>query len=119
MEKVVLMEKFRSVTDYWHPKIVGELNGQHVRICRVKGDFFWHHHEDEDEMFLVLRGTLTIRLRDKDIVLNQGEFFIVPKGVEHQPCAEDEVDLLLFEPASTLNTGNLRNEGTHEQLEKI
>ena len=118
MTKVNLNEKLALFSEHWSPRIVGELNGQHVKLVKLKGEFVWHHHEHEDELFLVLKGSLTIRLRDGDVVLNEGEFFIVPRGIEHQPVAEEEVHVLLFEPASTLNTGNVRNERTVEHLER-
>lgn len=119
INKVILSEKLFSIKEYWSPKIVGELNGQHVKVVKLKGSFVWHHHEDEDELFLVLKGILKIHLKDKTVHLNEGEFFIVPKGVEHKPAADDEVHLLLFEPAGTLNTGNITNELTVANPEKI
>lgn len=112
MEKVNLAEKLSQFTEYWSPRIVGELNGQHVKLAKLKGEFTWHHHDDEDEMFLVLKGSLTIRFPDGEVVLDEGEFLVIPRGVEHLPVALDEVHILLFEPASTLNTGNVRNEFT-------
>ncbi|MGH7625151.1 MAG: cupin domain-containing protein, partial [Gemmatimonadaceae bacterium] len=112
-------EKLALFSEYWTPRIVGELNGQQVKLVKLKGEFVWHHHEDEDELFLVIKGTLLMRLRDGDILIDKGEFLIVPRGVEHQPIAEEEVHLLLFEPASTLNTGNMRNERTIEHPEHI
>lgn len=119
MEKVNLAEKFARFSEHWSPRIVGELNGQHVKVAKLDGEFVWHHHEHEDEMFFVLRGTLIMRLRDREIVIEEGEFFIVPRGVEHQPYAPNEVHVMLFEPASTLNTGNVRNERTVEELERV
>jgi mannose-6-phosphate isomerase-like protein (cupin superfamily) len=119
INKVNLSEKLSSIDEYWSPKIVGELNGQQVKVVKLKGSFVWHHHENEDELFLVLKGILKIHLKDKTVQLNEGEFFIVPKGVEHKPAAEDEVHLLLFEPAGTLNTGNITNELTVNNPEKI
>ena len=119
MKKVNLAEKFSLFDAYWSPKLVGELNGQHVKLVKVKGEFVWHHHEAEDELFLVVKGRLVIQLRDGDVVLEAGEFFIVPRGVEHKPVAEEEAHLLLFEPASTLNTGNVNDERTKEQLEWV
>lgn len=119
MEKVNLIEKFSLFGDYWSPKVVGELNGQYVKLAKLKGEFVWHHHEAEDELFLVVKGRLVIRLREKDVVLEEGEFFIVPRGVEHKPVAEEEVHVLLFEPKSTLNTGNVRTERTLEELDTI
>jgi len=112
MNKVNLAEKFSTFSEHWSPRIVGELNGQHVKLARLMGEFVWHHHDDEDEMFLVVKGELLMRLRDGDISLREGEFLIVPKGVEHQPVANEEVLVLLFEPAGTLNTGNVHNERT-------
>jgi mannose-6-phosphate isomerase-like protein (cupin superfamily) len=117
MEKVNLAEKFSLFDEYWSPKLVGELNGQFVKIAKLKGEFIWHQHEGEDELFMVIEGRLTIRLREKDVVLEAGEFFIVPRGVEHMPVAEDEAHVLMFEPKTTLNTGNVRNERTKENLE--
>lgn len=119
MEKVNLLEKFALIDEYWSPKIAGELNGQFVKLGKLKGEFIWHHHEKEDELFLVVKGQLTIKLRDKDVILQEGEFFIVPRGVEHKPVADDEAYVLLFEPKSTLNTGNVRGERTVEDIEKI
>jgi len=119
VEKVNLAEKFGLFSEHWSPRVVGELNGQQVKLAKLLGSFDWHHHEHEDELFLVVRGTLTLRLRDRDVVLSEGEFFIVPRGVEHQPVAEEEVHVVLFEPASTLNTGNLRNERTREELPRV
>ena len=119
MNKVNLAEKLSAVNEYWQPKIVGELNGQHVKIAKLKGSFAWHHHDNEDELFLVVKGKLKIHLKDKTVMLEEGEFFIVPKGVEHKPAADEEVQLVLFEPAGTLNTGNIRNEMTVEDPEKI
>lgn len=116
MNKVNIAQKLALISEYWSPRIVGELNGQHVKLTKLKGDFIWHHHEHEDEMFLVIKGTLLMRLRDGDVTLNEGEFFVVPKGIEHQPVADEEVHVLLFEPAGTLNTGNVRNERTLEKL---
>lgn len=116
MQKVSLADALASFSDHWQPRIVGELNGQQVKVARLQGEFVWHHHEDEDEMFLVLEGTLTMRLRDGDVVLRKGEFLIVPRGVEHCPVASEEVHVLLFEPSGTLNTGNVRNERTFEAV---
>ena len=119
MEKVNLAEKFGLFEEYWSPKIVGELNGQHVKLAKLKGEFIWHHHETEDELFLVVKGQLVLELREQDVVLEEGEFFIVPRGVEHKPVAEEEVHVLLFEPKSTLNTGNVLNERTVEDLKTL
>ena len=112
MDKVNLTQKFAAIGEHWSPCIVGELNGQHVKLAKLKGEFVWHQHDDEDELFLVVQGTLRMRLRDREVVIEQGEFFIVPRGVEHLPVADDEVHVLLFEPAGTLNTGNVENERT-------
>jgi mannose-6-phosphate isomerase-like protein (cupin superfamily) len=119
MVKVNLAEKFGLFDEYWSPKIVGELNGQVVKIAKLKGEFLWHHHEGEDELFLVVKGRLVIRLRDRDVVLEEGELFVVPRGVEHMPVAEQEAHVLMFEPQSTLNTGNVRTERTVEEVERI
>ena len=119
MNKVNLAEKFSLFEEYWSPRIVGELNGQHVKVAKVKWDFIWHRHDDEDELFLVVKGRLLLKLRDRDVMLEEGEFFIVPRGVEHKPVAEEEVHLLLFEPASTRNTGNVKSERTMERLERL
>lgn len=110
--KVNLDEAFTRVSAPWTPRIVGELNGQHVKIAWLSGEFDWHHHAAEDELFLVLAGRLTLQLREGDVVLEPGEMFIVPRGVEHRPVAEEGTRVLLFEPAGTLNTGNLVNERT-------
>jgi len=112
MEKVNLAQKLSLFQDHWSPKIVGELNESHVKLVKVQGEFVWHHHEAEDELFLVVKGRLTIKLRDRDIELGEGEFVIIPKGVEHKPVAEEEVHLLLLEPKTTRNTGNVENERT-------
>ena len=118
MKKVNLREKLALFSEHWRPRVVGDLNGQQVKLAKLKGSFDWHHHEHEDELFLVLKGILILRLPGQDVVLNEGEFFIVPRGIEHQPVAEDEVHVLFFEPASTLNTGNLRNERTIDRLDR-
>ncbi len=119
MEKVNLNRKLNLFTDYWSPKIVGELNDAYIKLVKLKGEFVWHQHAEEDELFLVIKGTLQIKLRDRDIWLEEGEFFIVPKGVEHLPIAREEVHALLMEPKSTLNTGNVENERTVPRLERI
>jgi mannose-6-phosphate isomerase-like protein (cupin superfamily) len=118
-DKVNLSEKFSRFSDHWSPKIVGELNDSYVKLVRVKGEFVWHHHENEDEMFFVVKGRLRIRLRDRDVEINPGEFFIVPKGVDHLPVAEEETHILLLEPKSTLNTGNVRSERTVDKLQRM
>ena len=114
MDKVNLRDKLALFSEHWSPKIVGELNDSHIKLVKVQGEFTWHHHDDEDELFLVLHGSLTIKLRDRDILLNEGEFFVVPKGVEHKPVAEQEAHVLLLEPKTTRNTGNVENERTVE-----
>ena len=119
MSKVNLAEKLARIDEYWNPRVVAELNGQHVRLAKLKGEFVWHRHEGEDELFFVLSGRLIIRLRDGEVVLNPGELYVVPRGVEHQPVAEEEVALLLFEPAETRNTGNVRDERTVERPQRI
>ena len=110
MKKVNLAEKFALITEHWRPKVVGELNGQEVKLVKFQGAFPWHHHEREDEMFMALRGSFRIEFRDKTIELNEGEFVIVPHGIEHRPVADEEVEVLLFEPAQLLNTGNVVDE---------
>jgi len=119
MEKVNLAEKFSLFQEYWSPKIVGELNDSHVKLVKLKGEFVWHHHDNEDELFLVVKGRLLIKLRDRDIWLDEGEFTIISKGVEHLPVADEEVHVLLLEPKSTLNTGNVQNERTVANLKQI
>jgi len=118
-EKVVLAEKFAQFTDHWSPKVVGELNGQQVKVTKLKGAFLWHQHEHEDEMFLVHRGSFRMEFRDRVVELSAGDFLIVPRGVEHRPVADEEVEVVLFEPAGTLNTGNVRNERTVDVLERL
>ncbi|BAH45413.1 MULTISPECIES: cupin domain-containing protein [Brevibacillus] len=119
MEKVNVAEKFTLFHEYWNPKIAGEINDSYVKLVKLKGEFVWHQHENEDEMFLVVKGKLLIKFRDKDVWLNEGEFLIVPKGVEHMPVAEEEVHVLLLEPKTTLNTGDQVNEKTVTDLETI
>jgi mannose-6-phosphate isomerase-like protein (cupin superfamily) len=119
MDKVNIKEKLTKFTKYWDPKIVGALNGQHVKLVKFKGPFIWHQHEKEDEMFLVVHGKFKIHLRDRSLELNEGEFIIVPHGVEHCPEAEEEVHVLVFEPASTINTGNVPGKMTVEAPEWI
>jgi mannose-6-phosphate isomerase-like protein (cupin superfamily) len=119
VEKVNLAQKFSLFSEHWQPKVVGELNGQQVKLARLLGPFEWHHHEAEDELFLVVKGRLRMELRDRTVELEPGEFLIVPRGVEHRPVAEQEVEVLLFEPASTLNTGNVRSERTVERLDRL
>jgi len=119
INKVNLNSKLETFNEYWTPKIVGELNNQFVKIAKFKGEFVMHKHEQEDELFYVIEGTLFIELTDKILELNSGEFVIIPKGVEHKPYAHKEVSVMLFEPASTLNTGNTKNELTVSDLDKI
>ena len=119
MEKVIIADKLGLFSEYWSPKIVGELNGQHIKLVKLKGEFVWHKHDDEDEMFLVIEGVLKMELRDKTIEIHKNEFLIVPKGKEHRPVADKEVSVMLFEPASTLNTGNTENELTKHHLVTI
>ena len=119
MDKVNVLQKFGLFTDHWSPKIAGELNGQQVKLVKFKGDFIWHKHELEDEMFLVIRGSFIMELRDRSIEIREGEFIIIPKGTEHRPCASEEVHVMLFEPVTTLNTGNKKNELTRETLDII
>ncbi|MDJ0788421.1 MAG: cupin domain-containing protein [Myxococcota bacterium] len=118
-DKVNLAAKLRQFEERWSPRIVGELNGQHVKLAKLEGEFVWHHHESEDELFLVLSGRLSIHLRDRVVDLEEGEFFIVPRGVEHKPVAESEAHVLLLEPSSTLNTGNVRDHRTVETPERL
>lgn len=119
LEKVNIHEKFLLFNDYWNPKIAGEINDSFVKLAKFKGEFVWHHHEHEDEMFLVIKGELLMRFRDGEICLKEGEFVIVPRGVEHKPVAKDEVHVLLLEPKTTLNTGNQVNEKTVAKLQSI
>jgi len=119
IEKVNLSEKFAQIGDFWNPRIAGELNQQQVKLAKFKGEFIWHHHEHEDELFLVIDGSFQMELRDKTITISAGEFLIIPRGVEHRPVAREEVQVLMFEPATTVNTGGLENELTRHQLEKI
>jgi mannose-6-phosphate isomerase-like protein (cupin superfamily) len=119
MHPVNLADKFGKIQDYWNPRMIGELNDFAVKIVKLKGEFVWHHHDIEDELFLVVKGTLRMRFRDHEAVVREGEFIIVPHGVEHQPVADDELHLLLLEPKTTLNTGNIINERTVRQLEQI
>ncbi|HTG17194.1 MAG TPA: cupin domain-containing protein [Blastocatellia bacterium] len=119
MEKVSLAGKLNRFSDYWSPKIVGELNDSYIKLVKLKGEFVWHHHETEDELFLVVEGKLLIKLRDRDIELEEGEFVVIPRGVEHLPIAEQEAHVLLLEPKTTLNTGNIRDERTVADLDRI
>ena len=117
--KVRLADKLAQFSEYWSPKIVGELNGQLVKLVKFHGPFVWHHHDAEDELFYVVRGRFRMEFRDRHVWVEQGEFLIVPRGVEHRPVADEEVEVMLFEPATTLNTGNVRNERTRETLDRI
>ena len=119
MEKVSLVQKFAFINEHWSPKIVGELNGQQVKLAKLKGEFVWHHHEAEDEAFFVLKGSFRMEFRDRTVELSEGEMLIVPKGVEHKPVADEEVWVMLFEPATTLNTGNIVDERTKSTLDWV
>jgi len=119
MHSVNLAEKFAKFHDYWSPRIIGELNDCHVKAVKIKGEFVWHHHDNEDELFLVVTGTLRMRFRDRDVLVREREFLIVPRGVEHLPMADEEVHIILLEPKTTLNTGNIENERTVRELERI
>jgi mannose-6-phosphate isomerase-like protein (cupin superfamily) len=119
MNKVNIEEKLSLFNDYFNPKIVGELNGQQVKLVKFKGEFVWHKHDNEDEMFYVVKGKFKMEFRDKIVEINEQEFLIVPKGIEHKPSAENEVSIMLFEPATTLNTGNIKGDLTKAVLEKI
>jgi mannose-6-phosphate isomerase-like protein (cupin superfamily) len=119
MEKVNIRQKLSQFDDHWNPRIVGDLNGQHVKLVKFHGEFVWHHHDNEDELFLVVKGRFRMDFRDRQVWLDEGEFLIVPRGVEHRPVALEEVHVLLFEPASTLNTGNVLNARTVRELSRI
>lgn len=119
MEKINLSQKFALINNHWNPRIAGELNGQLVKLVKFKGEFTWHHHEDEDELFYVVKGSFDMHFREKIVTINEGEFIIVPHGTEHKPIAEQEAEVMLFEPASTLNTGNVENEMTKKELNRI
>src|SRR5262249_18545547 len=119
MQTVNIAEKLSQFEEMWSPKILGELNDSYVKAVKLKGEFIWHHHEQEDELFLVVKGSLRIRFRDREVRLTEGEFLIVPKGVDHLPVADEEAHILLLEPKTTLNTGNARNERTVAELERI
>jgi len=119
MEKINLREKFALIHDHWKPRIAADLNGQQVKLVKFKGEFVWHHHDNEDEMFYVVRGEFRMDFRDRSVTVCEGEFIVVPRGVEHRPVADEETDVVLFEPASTLNTGDVRNERTIDVLERI
>lgn len=119
IQKVNLAEKFSLFQDYWSPRLAGQVNDFAVKLVKLKGEFIWHHHDEEDELFLVVKGRLRIELRGGAVMLDEGEFVIIPKGVEHRPVADDEVYVLLFEPAGTLNTGNVQDERTVRDLKRI
>ena len=119
MDAVNIEKKLAQVNDYWQPTIVGELNADYIKVVKFRGEFLWHHHENEDEMFLVVKGTMRMKFRERDVLVGPGEFIIVPKGVEHMPVAENEVHVVLIEPRTTLNTGNVRNERTRETLARL
>jgi mannose-6-phosphate isomerase-like protein (cupin superfamily) len=119
MEAVNLSDRFSRFSDYFNPRVIGELNDSQVKTVKFQGEFIWHHHDNEDELFLVVKGTLRMKFRDREAVVNAGEFIIVPKGTEHCPVADQEVHIVLIEPKSILNTGNITNERTVAQLERI
>jgi mannose-6-phosphate isomerase-like protein (cupin superfamily) len=119
IDKINLSEKFALFNDRWSPKIIGELNGQYVKLVKIEGELFWHHHDAEDELFFVIKGVLTMKFRDKDVVVKEGECIIVPAGVDHKPVTAEETHILLFEPKSTLHTGNVTNERTVTKLDTI
>jgi mannose-6-phosphate isomerase-like protein (cupin superfamily) len=116
---VNIAEKLRQFEEHWQPKIVGELNDSFVKLVKFQGEFVWHHHDAEDELFLIVKGSMRMRLRDRDLIVRPGEFVIIPRGVEHMPVADEEAHVLLFEPKTTLNTGNVSNERTVPKLERI
>ena len=119
MKKVNVKEKFEMFSDHWNPRIVGELNGQQVKLAKLKGEFIWHAHENEDEMFYVVKGKLKIEFRDKMVELEENDFLIVPRGVEHRPIADDEVHVMLFEPGSTQHTGKEKHELTNNKQQRL
>jgi mannose-6-phosphate isomerase-like protein (cupin superfamily) len=119
LDKINLSRKFSLFNEYWSPKIVGELNDSHIKLAKLKGEFDWHHHDNEDELFMVVKGRLTIKFRDKDVVLDEGELIVIPKGIDHLPVAVEEVHVMLIEPKGTLNTGNVVTEKTKEALDWI
>lgn len=119
MDKVNMAEKFKLFQEHWSPKIVGEVNDCYLKLVKFKGEFVWHHHDVEDEMFMVIKGRFVMKLKDKDVQLEEGEFIIIPHGVEHMPVADEEVEVLLIEPKTTLNTGNVKNERTVEVLQNL
>ncbi len=119
MEKVNVQEKLAGFSDYFNPRIVGELNGQQVKLVKFKGEFVWHHHDHEDELFYVVKGSFDMQMRDRTVTVNAGEFLVMPRGVEHRPVAHEEGEIMLFEPATTVNTGNIENELTRKELKHI
>jgi len=119
MAKVNIAQKFSMIDDLWSPKVIAELNGQYVKLAKLKGEFVWHHHETEDELFLVTKGRLLIKFRDRDVWLEEGELVVIPAGAEHKPVAEEEAHVLFFEPQTTLNTGNVQDDRTLSELERI
>ena len=119
MDKVNIHEKLALISDHWNPRVVGELNGQHVKLVKFQGEFVWHHHAQEDELFLVVRGTFRMEFRDRSVTLKEGDFIIVPKGVEHRPVAELEVEVMLFEPAQIRHTGNVESPLTVHEFERL
>lgn len=119
VDKVNISEKFTLFSEHWSPKIVAELNGQAVKLVKIQGEFVWHHHDHEDELFYVVRGTLRMEFRDRVVTVEPGEFIVVPRGVEHRPVAVEEVHLMLFEPLETVNTGNVQEERTRQQLDRL
>jgi mannose-6-phosphate isomerase-like protein (cupin superfamily) len=119
MKTINLSKKFSLFSDYWNPRVIAEINDCHLKAVKFKGEFLWHHHDNEDELFLVVKGALRMKFRDHEAVANEGEFIVVPRGVEHCPVADEEAHIVLIEPKSTLNTGNITNERTVAQLERI
>ncbi len=119
MDKINIKDKFQKVSEYWSPKIIAELNGQHVKLAKIKGEFDWHKHDEEDEMFIVVEGSFIMEFEDKKVVLKEGECIVVPKGVLHRPVAENEAKIMLFEPKGTLNTGDIVSEKTRLEIPKI
>lgn len=119
LDKISLLERFARFDDAWSPKVVADLNDAQVKLVKLRGDFVWHHHEHEDELFLVVKGALTMKLEGREVVVNAGELIVVPKGVEHCPCAAEDCWVVLVEPRTTLNTGNVQNERTVETLERL
>jgi len=119
VQVVNIAEKLRQFEEHWQPKIVGELNDSYVKLVKFQGEFVWHHHDAEDELFLIVKGSMRMRLRDRDLIVRPGEFVILPRGIEHMPVADEETHVLLFEPKTTLNTGNVSNERTVPKLERI